>query len=215
MGAQVTLTVIRPGYVPRGAGIIQLTVTPAADGLRPLMLTDPGTVRDVHGAALSSHLSQRRVSERMASFCEARITEAGLGCEIERLDDTTALHAGAMLAVWAESTTGSRWCADRAGAPGRTSEAIGKFVAAAFLGDLRSGATVDRHLADQLVLFAALARGTSRYVVPSPTTHLTTNLWLIGQVGARATIDRQHVTIEGIARGPAIISPAGVASERS
>jgi RNA 3'-terminal phosphate cyclase (ATP) len=88
--------------------------------------------------------------------------------------------------------------ADRAGVLGRSSEAIGTFVAKTFLQDVASGATVDRHLADQLVLFAALAQGTSHYAVPRETEHLATNLWLIGQFGARGRVERRQVVIEGL-----------------
>jgi RNA 3'-terminal phosphate cyclase (ATP) len=203
MGVTVSLTVVKPGYVPRGAGAIELVVTPPSRELQPLVLDLPGDIRHVQGIAFSSHLAQRHVSDRMASTCEGYLTAADLSCSIERVDDTTAEHAGASLAIWAESTTGCRIGADCAGALGRSSEAIGEFVARSFLADLRSGATVDRHAADQLVLFAALARGTSRYVFPHETEHLTTNLWLIGQFGARGVVAGQRqVVIDGLGLVP-------------
>jgi RNA 3'-terminal phosphate cyclase (ATP) len=198
MGVVVDLQVVRPGYVPRGAGRIELTVTPPTCELQPLTLIQSGEIRDVRGIAVSSHLAHRHVSDRMAAACEGALEAANLSCTIERIDDTTAHHAGASLSIWAESTTGCRIGADRAGALGRSSEAIGKFVAASFLDDLRSGATVDRHLADQLVLFAALARGASRYIVPRETEHLATNLWLIRQFGGRGFVERKQVVIEGL-----------------
>ena len=144
MGTVVHLEVTRPGYVPRGAGMIELTVTPAPGTLQSINLTEPGVVREVRGVALASHLTQRRVTDRMAAACQDHLTAAGLSCAIDRVDDTTAKHAGASLAIWAESTTGARLGADRAGAIGRSSEAIGAFVAKTFLQDLRAGATVDR-----------------------------------------------------------------------
>jgi RNA 3'-terminal phosphate cyclase (ATP) len=198
MGAAVHLEVTRPGYVPRGAGVIDLTVAPAPENLQSLTLTEPGGVRQVRGIAVASHLAERRVSDRMASACCDVLTAAGLSCAIERIDDATARHAGASLAIWAESTTGCRLGADRAGAIGRRSEAIGAFVAQSLLEDWRTGATVDRHLADQLVLFAALARGTSCYVVPRETVHLATNLWIVEQFGAHTTIDGRRVAIDGL-----------------
>lgn len=170
MGVSVDLEVARPGYVPRGAGVIQLTVTPAPRGLQPVSLIEQGVFDQVRGIALSSHLAERHVSDRMASVCEAELKAAGLSCSIERLDDTTSQHAGANLAIWAESTTGCRLGADRAGALRRSSEAIGKYVAASFLQDARSGATVDRHVADQLVVSPrslAARRTTSFRVRPS------------------------------------------------
>jgi RNA 3'-terminal phosphate cyclase (ATP) len=203
MGVTVNLEVRRPGYVPRGAGVIELTVTPASRGLQPVAFVEPGVVRDVRGIALASHLAERHVSDRMASVCEQQLTAADLSCSIERIDDTTAQHTGASLAIWAESTTGCRLGADRAGALGRSSEAIGTFVAKTFLQDLRSGATVDRHVADQLVLFAALAHGISRYIVPRETEHLATNLWLIGRFGVHGVVERKQVVIEGLGLGRA------------
>jgi RNA 3'-terminal phosphate cyclase (ATP) len=133
-------------------------------------LIEQGVFDQVRGIALSSHLAERHVSDRMASVCEAELKAAGLSCSIERLDDTTSQHAGANLAIWAESTTGCRLGADRAGALRRSSEAIGKYVAASFLQDARSGATVDRHVADQLVVSPrslAARRTTSFRVRPS------------------------------------------------
>lgn len=55
--------IVRPGYVPGGAGILQITVTPAERGLIGLTLVDPGQVRQVHGIALASRLAERRVSD--------------------------------------------------------------------------------------------------------------------------------------------------------
>ena len=198
MGASVRLDVTRPGYVPRGGGIMQLTATPVSRELQPLTLVQPGLMHEVRGIAVASHLAERHVSDRMAAACQDQWAPAGLSSSIERADDTTAEHAGASLAIWGESTSGCVFGADRAGALGRSSEAIGTFVAKTFLHDVRSGATVDRHVADQLVLFAALARGTSRYTVPRETEHLATNLWLIRQFGAGGGVERREVVIDGL-----------------
>ena len=198
MGARVELRIVRPGYLPAGGGVIELRVEPVRGTLAPLSLPELGVVQAVHGVALASHLAERRVSERMAQVCEAELGAAGLRCSIERELDTCASHAGASLAVWASTSTGCVLGADRAGALRRTSEAIGRFVAASLLADLAAGGTVDRHAADQLVLFAALAAGTTRYLAPALTDHLHTNLWLAEQFGARARLTGRCVQVEGI-----------------
>jgi hypothetical protein len=136
---------------------------------------------------------------RRPGLCDQRLRENGLSPAIDRVYDTTAAHGGACLAVWTETSTGCRFGADRAGARGRTSEAIGDLVAATLLEDLGSGGTVDRCLADQLVLFSALATGTSTYVVPRTTRHLESNLWLVGLFGARSVNEDRRVSIEGVA----------------
>ena len=104
--------------------------------------------------------------------------------------------------MWAQTSTGCLLGADRAGAPRRTSEAIGHFVANSLLADLAAGGTVDRHAADQLVLFGALAAGVSRYVTPALTDHLETNLWLAEQFGARVRCEHRRVELDGIGLHP-------------
>lgn len=200
MGADVELRVFRAGYVPRGGGVIELRVRPARRSLSPLLLTEQGVVRGVCGIAISSHLEERHVSERMAQVCEAQLAAAGLSCKIEPVLDTLALHAGASLAVWATTSTGCILGADRAGALRRSSETIGDFVAKTLLEDLATGATTDRHAADQLVLFAALASGTTRYVTPGFTDHLETSLWLAEQFGAKVSREKRRLEIEGLGR---------------
>jgi RNA 3'-terminal phosphate cyclase (ATP) len=138
----------------------------------------------------------------MALTCEAALAAAGLSGRIERVQDASAAQAGASLAVWVETTSGARFGADRSGAPRRSSEAIGRFVARSLLEDLRSGGTVDRHAADQLVVFAALARGTSRFAAAQASTHLASNLWLISRFGAGARRDGRSLEVEGLGPAP-------------
>ncbi len=202
MGAAVELEVVRPGYVPAGAGVLELRVRPATGGLAGLQLVEPGCVRRVGGISLSSHLAERRVSERMAHACEELLVADGLHCAIDRVDDDSASRPGAGLAVWAETSTGCVLGADRAGAPRRASETIGRRVARALLHDLGAGATVDRHLADQLVVFAAVARGTTRFRVPGDSEHLRTNLWLAERFGARTRRLGPWVEVDGLGLRP-------------
>jgi RNA 3'-terminal phosphate cyclase (ATP) len=201
MGARVELALLRPGHPPEGGGLLELRVTPAPGALAALSLPARGALREVRGVAFASRLAERRVSERMAAACEEWLARAGLAARIERVDDTAADRPGAALAAWSVHEGGALLGADRAGARGRTSEAIGRFVAARLLEDLGTDASVDRHAADQLVIFGALARGMTRYAAPRATEHLDTNLWLVGRFGARAERRDGAVTVDGLALG--------------
>jgi RNA 3'-terminal phosphate cyclase (ATP) len=202
MGAHFELRVLRAGYVPRGAGVLELRVEPARRELAPLELLEPGSLREASGIAFASHLAERRVSERMAAACEAPLARAGIACRIERVEDAEALHPGASLAIWGRSSTGCLFGADRAGAPRRSSEAIGRRVAVEFLEDVATQAAVDRHAADQLILLAALAGGTTRYAIPRPTDHVESNLWLARQFGAGARLEGTVVEVRGLGLRP-------------
>jgi RNA 3'-terminal phosphate cyclase (ATP) len=204
MGVGAELELKQPGYVPRGAGVIEVRVKPIAAMLNPLLLTEQGKVKRIEGIALSSHLQEQKVSQRMADECRGWLGAEGYGANIELKYDTQAEQKGAALSIWAETSTGCIIGSDRAGRPGRRSEEIGQYVARNLLEDLKTGATVDRHLADQLIPYCALAQGTSHYLIPQTTDHVETNLWLVGEIlGAKTELERNHVKIDGVGYRPA------------
>jgi len=199
MGLDAELSVRRPGYVPEGKGILEVKVKPAKAGLSPLVLTDQGKVISVKGIALSSHLAEQEVSDRMADECSARLEEAGYDAEIQAVYESSASQKGADLSVWMETDSGAVIGSDRAGKLGRRSEEIGRYVAGSILEDMKTGATVDRYVADQLIPFCAVASGASEYVMPSVTEHVETNLWLVEKIlGAKTSLDGRHLRIEGL-----------------
>ena len=197
MGFPVTATIVRPGYVPAGQGVLRLEARPGG-GLDALDLTRPGPVSAVWGIALSSHLRARRVSARMAQSANDVLADAGFDARIEERDDTTSLQPGACLALFADLAEGCRLGADGAGAPGRPAEAIGSATAHRLLEDLRSGATLDRFAADQIIVFAALATGRTRLRPAAISDHVRTALWLAERFDvASPRMDGCLLTIEG------------------
>jgi len=204
MGITARLSIIRPGYVPRGGGIIEVGVEPVTGRLKPISLVSQGDVAEIKGFALSSHLRERKVSQRMVEKCNEVLESNGYHAQIEIIHDTTALQRGAALAIYAETNSGCVIGADRAGEPRRTSEDIGRYVARSLVEDLGSGATVDRYLADQLIFYAALADGVSQYRIPRLTEHVGTNLWLVESIlGAKTEVNQNLVKIQGIGYHPA------------
>jgi len=200
MGVQAEMEIVRPGYVPKGGGIIQANIKPLR-GMKPLTLLSQGRVKEIRGLSLSSHLRKQRVSERMAGECHKLLAKAGYQSFIETLWDETSSQEGANLTVWAESDSGCLLGADRSGKRGRSSEQIGGYVARTLLEDLAAGAAVDRYLADQLIIYAALAGGTTEYQIPRLTDHVDTNLWLAERFGARPRLEGNTLIVEGIGYG--------------
>lgn len=197
------LDIIRPGYVPRGGGIIEIVVEPVRGKLKPISLPEPGRVARIEGIALSSHLKDRKVSERIARKCSEILRANGYQAQIEVIYDTTALQKGAALAIFARTSSVCIIGADRAGEPRRSSEEIASYAANSLLEDLTAGATVDRYLADQLVFYAALADGVSQYRIPKLTDHVEANLWLVeSMLGAKTEVKNNLVTIQGVGYSP-------------
>jgi RNA 3'-terminal phosphate cyclase (ATP) len=209
MGVEAEAKILRPGYVPRGGGEIEVTIQPAKKNLVSLTSLTQGRIVGIEGYALSSHLQGRAVSWRMARAFQNVLKETEHRVTIEILYDMSAkpyydkpsLQPGAALAVWAQTDKGCLIGSDMAGARNRTSEQIGSKVATDLIEDLTSGATVDRHLADQLIPFAALAKGESSYLVPHMTDHIEARLWLAERIlGATTSVSGNRVTIEGTGR---------------
>jgi RNA 3'-terminal phosphate cyclase (ATP) len=85
------------------------------------------------------------------------------------------------------------------GAWGKSSEMVAAQAAGALLKHLRSGAALDLHLADQVLLPLALAPAPSTFTCEAVTRHLETNAWVIGQFGIA------DVHVEGQRDGPALV----------
>lgn len=200
MGADVHMQMARPGYVPEGQGRLVLMVNPVKSPLKPLKMTDRSSVKSIRGIALASHLTEQMVSRRMAQQALHALKERGFHAKIEEMNDASAVQRGAALTIWAETDTGCILGADQAGKQGRRSESIADFVVKSLIEDLNSGATTDRHLADQLIIFAALADGTTEYTIPLSTDHVESNLWLVHEIlGVRSERKGNLLRIHGIA----------------
>ena len=199
MGINARLSIIRPGYVPRGGGVVEVTVEPLTGKIKPISLLSQGDVVGIEGVALASHLKERRVSERMVEKCNQVLKSNGYRAQIKVIYDTLALQRGAALMLYAKTSSGGIIGVDRAGEPRRTSEDIARYVARNLVEELAAGATVDRYLADQLIFYAALADGVSQYRIPRLTEHVETNLWLAEtMLGARTEVNQNLVRIQGI-----------------
>lgn len=198
MGFEASLEMKRPGYVPTGGGVLRLATKPASWPLRPLVAGQGQAVQKLWGISLASHLEQRAVARRMAQTAREVLIARGHDAGIEIREDSEAIQSGAALALFADLAGGSRLGADWAGARGRPSEAIGKKVAFQLLEDLETGAALDRYAADQIIPFAALAAGESRFAIPGPNEHITSNAWLVHQfLGARVDIHDRVLAVRG------------------
>lgn len=199
MGIDAEIKMERPGYVPRGGGIVHLTIRPVRDALRPLALEQPAPVERVWGVALSSHLEGRSVSRRMAEAATRVFAAAGYDAAFEVLYDSRALQPGAALAAFFDLAGGSRLGSDQAGAPGRRAEAIGKQVARQLLEDAGSGAMLDRYASDQIIPYASLAGGESRFRIPDITEHVQSGAWLAREFfGVDVKTAGHLVVIQGV-----------------
>lgn len=92
MGINAEISIVRPGYVPRGGGIIEVGLKPVTGKAKPIRLARQGDVTAIEGIALSSHLKERKVSERMVEKCNEVLGAKGYQAQIKIIHDIQAPH---------------------------------------------------------------------------------------------------------------------------
>jgi len=91
--------------------------------------------------------------------------------ELEVIKETKSLGNGTSMIVTCYTSTGSVLSGTSLGSKGLTAEKVGKTAATQLLYNIRKGGCVDEYGQDQLIIFAALAKGTSRFRTGPITSH--------------------------------------------
>jgi RNA 3'-terminal phosphate cyclase (ATP) len=190
-GITADVHTLRTGWYPIGGGRIRASIQAAggdARRIRPLSLVDRGALRGVRGRAVTANLPDH-IAGRMAARAEALLAERGIEAHIERACETAPCPgAGLFIAAEFEHGLGGACALGRRGKP---AEQVASEAVESLLGYMDSGAVLDAHMGDQVLLPAAFASASFRFTVERVTSHLTTNAWVIEQFGcARIDISR-------------------------
>jgi RNA 3'-terminal phosphate cyclase (ATP) len=165
------------GWYPRGGGLLRSQIhAPTAIG--GLHLLERGSLREVSVLSAASNLPQH-ITDRQAGRADFLLRKQGIVARIEKMVPPSP-GQGTMVFVLAEYEH-ARAGFTAYGRIRKPAEEVAEEACRAFVHYHRHGQPVDEHLADQLLLPLALARGASEYAVSSVTQHLLTNAWLIGQ----------------------------------
>ncbi len=130
----------------------------------------------VTGRALAANLPAH-ISERMAARARDLLEQAGLAADIETaVLKASCPGAGLYLTAHYENSLAGYGAQGQRGKP---AEQVAEEACSALLQHYRSGAALEQHLADQLILPAALCRGESVFSVERISPHLVTNAWVV------------------------------------
>lgn len=202
LGIGASLTLDAWGWFPVGKGQIAATIdgrssTTASAPLEALDLCARGALLRVHGRAVAANLPAH-IAQRMSDRASALLEPLGTRVDI-RPERVRAACPGAgifLTASYEHALAGF----SSLGAIGRPSEAVAEEAAALLLQHHASGAALDRHLGDQLLLPLCFAQGPSRYTVEAISRHLETNVWVVEQFGVAS------VHLEGAASGTGTVT---------
>ena len=178
LGVQASLSLSKAGYYPQGGGEEVLSVPPSPTWSAARFCEPEGELRYrliSRATRLPDHVADRQMNAMKQVLCDLP------GEPDEHLHQTPGFGRGtSVLAATVPGLGGWGGCS-ALGARGKPAEEVGKEAADAFVAFVESGAAVDLHLADQLLLYAALAEGTTELAVEEITEHARTNMWVIEQ----------------------------------
>ncbi|MEW6681294.1 MAG: RNA 3'-terminal phosphate cyclase [Nitrospirota bacterium] len=187
LGVQADVDLVRWGFYPIGKGEVIARITPSPN-LKGLTWDRPGPVTRIVGISAIANLP-RHIAERQKDAATHVLHAAGVTSDIQ-ISEAQAVGRGTACFLKIEMHNGAAGFASL-GAIGKRAEVVGREAAEECVRFVKSGAAVDRHLADQLLPYLALAHGPSTITTEAGTTHLLTNLWVIQQF-----VDRE-VRVEG------------------
>jgi RNA 3'-terminal phosphate cyclase (ATP) len=193
LGVQAQVQLKAWGWYPQGGGIVELRVNGIGGrrsaSLGSLHLLERGNLKQVQGLAVVTELPSH-ISQRMADRAENLLQQANLKAQIQPVRERgIAPGAGIFLTAEYDRTRAGFSALGRQGLP---AERVAEIAIEELLNFHGTETPVDRFLADQLLLPAALGSGTSQYRVAQISKHLITNAWAIEQFGlARITIDEK------------------------
>jgi RNA 3'-terminal phosphate cyclase (ATP) len=192
MRLNVGAHLVRWGWYPVGCGEVVCDIRGAgAMPLHPLEALGRGALRAVRGRSTGTNVPAH-VPQQMANRAQELLSSLGVPVAIEAAHVPSAgPGAGLFLLADFEALPASFSAYGRRGKP---SEVVAEEAVAALLEHHRSGAAVESHLSDQLLLPLAFAAGPSTFTVAKASRHLMTNAWTIRQFGlAEVTLKQDAI----------------------
>lgn len=177
MGAEISIDLEKWGWYPAGGGRCTLRIAPCG-GLLPVRLLRPGRLQ-----RLTLILALAGLPMQIIDREEARVRTClrEHGYDFDRIFTPVPSpgqgNALFLKGEYEESLAGF----SALGQKGKPAEEVAGELCRSWLAFEKSGGAVDRHLADQLLPYLALAGGESQLVSEEITSHLRTNMAIIEQ----------------------------------
>ncbi len=176
LGFRIDATFERAGFFPAGGGAFTVTL-----GSGPALLSRAASWLTRGELTLSGAVVHANVGDRVGGR-EKIALAASLGIDRDAVTITEVQSPGPGNAVMARATAGglTHELVTAFGERGKSSEAVAEDAATQMKKYLASTAPIGEHLADQLLLPLAIAKG-GTFVTHEKSMHLTTNAWVLSR----------------------------------
>lgn len=206
MGGRVTLNIHRWGWYPAGGGDITASIDPVSD-LRACELAVRGQLKDVYVLSAISNLPMS-IARRQGDQVVKRLRGYGYGNTHVDLVEAPSPGPGTLVFVGTRFENTSAGFTSL-GRKGRPAEKVADDACSEFFQFVATSAAADYHLADQMALYMALAKGRSLVVTDKITGHLKTNIWVIERfLPVRFQVDetKGSILVEGMGADTGLFS---------
>ncbi len=169
----------RYGFYPAGGGEMRVEIAPKSSGADSLELLGPYEAREVLVLSAVSEDLPDHIRTRQAKRASDLLRARGFVPEV-RLERARSASPGTV--VFLRLADGPRRAGfSSLGRKGKPAERVAEEAVFALLDFWDTGAAVDPHLADQLLVPLALEKIPFRFTASRLTRHFFTNLWVIRQ----------------------------------
>ncbi|RKY75371.1 RNA 3'-phosphate cyclase [candidate division KSB1 bacterium] len=175
LGFHFSLQLKRAGFYPKGGGEVSLRVYPCSE-VRSLVLRERGELLRVEGISAIANLDPE-VGYRQKRRAEERLTEKALAHQIQFIK-MPAVGKNTLMLLLAHFQY-AQLAYESLGAIGKRAEKVADEACDALFAALKTPATLDEHLADQLLLPLSFTSQRSEFIVPKITGHIQTNAEII------------------------------------
>ena len=179
LGIKVQLVIESYGFYPRGGGIVRAEIFPVKN-IKPLRIMERGNILQITGYSAVGNLPLSIAERQKDAFVNKinREIKNNKACLIIELVEVPSIGQGTFVYLEARSEDSVAGFT-ALGARGKKAEVVGEEAAEEFVKYYTTGAALDYHIADQIVLYLSLCSEESRFTTSSITNHLLTNLWVI------------------------------------
>ena len=180
-GVSIDFNLCKRGFFPKGGGEVKVTTKPVHQ-LKAIQLVQRGTIQKITGVALVTCRLPVHIAERMAEQCTKLLHKQYRDAEIDIAailvpEGEAPIGDGVSLILTAHTSTGCILGASGLGERGRPAEDVAQGAVNQLVANLDAGGCVDEYMQDQLILFCALAKGTSTIKTGPLTLHTRTCLF--------------------------------------
>jgi len=179
MGLEARVEIEKWGWYPIGGGEITATINGhGGSELYDLNLVERGELKRLWGMSATSNLPAH-IGQRQKKRADGTLRKCGFNPQIEIVDAPSPGQGTVvfLVAQYEHAVAGF----SSPGRRGKPAEKVAEEACREFTAHHQSGACLDRHLADQLILPLALAAGLSAFTTCEITQHLLTNVWVVEQ----------------------------------